>query len=669
MKKCLWCVVAVILALGAVVGVPAAVSAQPTQQDIELRDRLIANQENLLNTYRCLFGVDTGVVPGGCSDRRTVSPGAVPPTPTQQDIDARDGLIQNQENLLNTYRCRFDVDTQLVPGGCNVAPLSAQDVYARVAPSIPIVVTAYGHGSGILIQGGYVITNHHVVWPNDFDHVATVVFPDGTAYDDVPVVATNPWADIAVLGPLETDKRSLPLSDGEQLPPGSDLYLIGYPAEYEHRQGYAPDPTITRGLLSRVRHWDGYDITLLQADAAIAGGQSGGALVDVRGRVVGVSTWGWTEANFGVATSASDQAEIVELMLTETGWSSSFHEQVDPDDDSAREWDIDLAGRWDRATFFVREVAETIALEVDGSGEAFVWMADSFGWLIGFNDEDELVASGSAEIDSHGLYFVEVFQNSAGASSYTLSSSAALQPYYDEDGVILLADGQTSGRNAGVFDYDGDVDAYRLELQQGETVGIWTDSIDSDTALSLYDSESNILAEDDDSGPLGILGFEFNAGIEFEVPSTGTYHITVNSVGGNLGGSYIIGAEILSGRAEQPADPQGPKPEGTVRMARANWSTGYMQAAIYRTLLQELGYDVSDPAEAELGPATFYPALGEGEYDFWVNGWFPIHTTFIEEAGVRRRGVAGRQCGRGRWCAGLHRGQGHRRCQRDHDAR
>ncbi len=72
----------------------------------------------------------------------------------------------------------------------------------------------------------------------------------------------------------------------------------------------------------------------------------------------------------------------------------------------------------------------------------------------------------------------------------------------------------------------------------------------------------------------------------------------------------------------------------SVSMARANWSTGYMQAAIYRTLLQELGYEVSDPVEADLPPATFYPALGEGEYDFWVNGWFPIHTKLIEDAGV-----------------------------------
>ena len=89
--------------------------------------------------------------------------------------------------------------------------------------------------------------------------------------------------------------------------------------------------------------------------------------------------------------------------------------------------------------------------------------------------------------------------------------------------------------------------------------------------------------------------------------------------------------------SEAPDDPEEMAMPGegvSVRMARANWSTGYMQAAIYRTLLQELGYEVSDPAEAELAPATFYPALGEGEYDLWVNGWFPIHTTLIAEAGV-----------------------------------
>ncbi len=68
----------------------------------------------------------------------------------------------------------------------------------------------------------------------------------------------------------------------------------------------------------------------------------------------------------------------------------------------------------------------------------------------------------------------------------------------------------------------------------------------------------------------------------------------------------------------------------SVSMARANWDTGYFQASVYKALLEELGYTVSDPSQAELGPATFYPALAENEYDFWVNGWFPIHDEFLQ---------------------------------------
>ncbi len=71
-----------------------------------------------------------------------------------------------------------------------------------------------------------------------------------------------------------------------------------------------------------------------------------------------------------------------------------------------------------------------------------------------------------------------------------------------------------------------------------------------------------------------------------------------------------------------------------VNMARANWSTGYLQAEIYRALLQELGYQVNDPSEAEMSPTSFHSALAEDRFDFWVNGWFPHHVELMEEAGL-----------------------------------
>jgi len=66
-------------------------------------------------------------------------------------------------------------------------------------------------------------------------------------------------------------------------------------------------------------------------------------------------------------------------------------------------------------------------------------------------------------------------------------------------------------------------------------------------------------------------------------------------------------------------------------MARANWGTGYFQAEVYRQIVEELGYSVSDPAGLELSPAAFYPDLARGDIDFWANGWIPHHQTHLDQ--------------------------------------
>ncbi len=68
----------------------------------------------------------------------------------------------------------------------------------------------------------------------------------------------------------------------------------------------------------------------------------------------------------------------------------------------------------------------------------------------------------------------------------------------------------------------------------------------------------------------------------------------------------------------------------SVTVGRATWDTGYMQSHIFKLLLEELGYSVSDPANNELGADLFYPALAQGEMDFWANGWFPLHDPMME---------------------------------------
>jgi glycine betaine/proline transport system substrate-binding protein len=66
----------------------------------------------------------------------------------------------------------------------------------------------------------------------------------------------------------------------------------------------------------------------------------------------------------------------------------------------------------------------------------------------------------------------------------------------------------------------------------------------------------------------------------------------------------------------------------TITMGRADWATGYFQAAVYQALLEELGYSVTDPSELELGPSLAYLSMAQGDFDFWVNSWYPGHISW-----------------------------------------
>ena len=127
------------------------------------------------------------------------------------------------------------------------------------------------------------------------------------------------------------------------------------------------------------------------------------------------------------------------------------------------------------------------------------------------------------------------------------------------------------------------------------------------------------------------LDYDAGANTEADVKAAAAAWISANRASVD---DWLNQARAASGFSPAPApEPANDTPgEGVnVAMARANWSTGYMQAAIYQALLEELGFDVSEPSEAELPPATFYPAMAQGDFDLWVNGWFPIHDTFFAD--------------------------------------
>ncbi|MFQ1768059.1 outer membrane-stress sensor serine endopeptidase DegS [Aeromonas veronii] len=144
-----------------------------------------------------------------------------------------------------------------------------------------------GLGSGVIMtQRGYVLTNYHVI--ADADQII-VALQDGRVFS-AELIGTDPLTDLAVLY-IESDNLPVIPQDPERLPEVGDVVLaIGNP--------YNVGQTITQGIISATGRTGlssmGPDSNgrqdLLQTDAAINAGNSGGALVNGRGDLVGINT-------------------------------------------------------------------------------------------------------------------------------------------------------------------------------------------------------------------------------------------------------------------------------------------------------------------------------------------------------------------------------------------
>ena len=197
----------------------------------------------------------------------------------------------------------------LCPGIDDARP--AGGILDCLGPSTGYIETALGSGSGLVLPGGYLLTNAHVVDP--FDKVKVTIGDE--VHDDVPVVGVDLFADIAVIGPIETAAPPVHLTDPVELEKGDPLFLVGYPGEANTED---LEPTVADGILSRTRTSKSFGLHYLQTDASIGGGQSGGALVNLDGGVVGISSLRFAE-NFALALSGADAQTAVNKILAGKG--------------------------------------------------------------------------------------------------------------------------------------------------------------------------------------------------------------------------------------------------------------------------------------------------------------------------------------------------------------
>lgn len=179
-----------------------------------------------------------------------------------------------------------DPDAQITLSAAHEA-LTGSEIYQMVLPSI-VGITAssnsgYGMGSGIIAtEDGYIVTNYHVI--EESTAIQVILLSNESSYDAV-VIGYDEAKDIAV---LKIDAQGLtPASFGssDDLLVGDPAYAIGNPMGYLYG-------TITDGVVSalaRPQEIDGNSMYLIQTSAALNSGNSGGALVNQYGQVVGIT--------------------------------------------------------------------------------------------------------------------------------------------------------------------------------------------------------------------------------------------------------------------------------------------------------------------------------------------------------------------------------------------
>ena len=197
--------------------------------------------------------------------------------------------------------------------------MNVPKVVGIIEPSVVTVVSeidggGQGTGTGVVITAdGEILTNAHVV---DSASKVSVLF--GDSIDPIPatVLAMDVGNDLALIRIDATDLTPAVFADPASIKVGDEVVAVGFALDLDG------GPTVTRGIVSAlnrtIENGDGALDGLIQTDAAISSGNSGGPLVNSRGQVVGINTAVFTSTantaanNVGFSISVGEALPVIE---------------------------------------------------------------------------------------------------------------------------------------------------------------------------------------------------------------------------------------------------------------------------------------------------------------------------------------------------------------------
>lgn len=212
-------------------------------------------------------------------------------TTPDEDHDTDDEPVIRREKKPET-------DENSAVSSDNSGKYTAEEIAVNVSPSI-VQITAYeggskgSTGSGIILsENGYILTNAHVV--NEYSSFEVTSYSEETYHADL--VGYDSKSDLAV---MHIDAEGLVpavIGDSDELNVGESVVAIGNPAGLTN--------SVTKGIVSaldrQIRSGNtGFYMDCIQTDAAISPGNSGGALVNMYGQVVGVTSSKYASAYYG----------------------------------------------------------------------------------------------------------------------------------------------------------------------------------------------------------------------------------------------------------------------------------------------------------------------------------------------------------------------------------
>ena len=443
------------------------------------------------------------------------------------------------------------------------APVYAQSdedtnirVYKLASPAVVSIESGRGNGSGTIIDPkGLVLTNAHVVRGAN---IVSVTLSDKRQFRGT-VIASSRNPDLAVikLDDVTSSLPTIPIASSNSVQVGQRAFAIGNP--FGRFAG-----TLTTGIISRIDR----DRQLLQTDAALNPGNSGGPLLNSRGELVGVNTAIFTTGSANSGIGFAIEAETVRnfVAAVQRGAIASTPTPTPPSPTvisldgnviSATLSPVDNTlpdGSYYKVYQFQGRAGQSVVIEMRGNGiDPYLVLFDPNARKIAEDDDSaggknaRLVVTlpmtgrytlyaNSYEVGDTGSFTISGrVVNSANSAANTSSPSNTLG-----DRQTILQRSGNLGASSRIFAGDGSLfESFSFNAQAGQVVEIELTSSDFHPYLVLFAPNSQVLRENNG------LPSRRKASMTIELPLTGTYQAIVNTFDRTGKGAYNLTVKRL----------------------------------------------------------------------------------------------------------------------------